>query len=172
MPGESPIVAKQIAMAGEQEIDALVAMSPENTVYTGGFALPSQTLIRSRLVMCVVCQSGYTLEIVADMEESFTRALSVLGEVRAYNEFTTNPADALADALLEQGLAAGTVAIEVDYVPMCFFDRLKRRMPEARFVDAGPIFARLRTVKTPEEIERLTRVGRMAEEAPARDTSP
>ena len=159
------IIKKQVDAGKKEGIDALISMSPENATYTGGFFVPSQTLIRSRLVMCVVCASGYTLQLVADMEESFTKTMSALDNVRAYNEFTTNPADALADALEEQGLAEGTLGLELDYAPDFFMAQLRKRLPKARIVDAGPVLGRLRAVKTPEEIEFLTKIGRIAEHA-------
>jgi Xaa-Pro aminopeptidase len=140
-------------------------MSPENATYTAGFAVPSQALIRSRLVMCVVYADGDSLQIVADMEESFARASSRLREVRAYNEFTDNPADVLADALLERGLKEGVIGLEMDFVPVFFYERLRERLPQARFVDAGPVYGELRAIKTPQEIEYLTRLGQIAERA-------
>ncbi|HHY94393.1 MAG TPA: aminopeptidase P family protein [Firmicutes bacterium] len=159
------IVGKQVAALRERQIDVMVAMSPENATYTAGMAVPSQSLIRSRLVMCVVCASGHSLHLVADMEESFTRSYTGLQEVRAYNEFTEHPADALADALRELGVGDGTVALEMDYVPVDFFERLRFRVPRARFVDAGPLLAELRAIKTPEEIGYLRKLGAMVEKA-------
>lgn len=159
------VVEKQRQALRAEGLDAIVSMSPENTTYTAGFAVPSQTLIRSRLVMCVVPLNGRSVQIVADMEESFARSESGLDEVRGYNEFTEDPADVLADVLFELGLAQGAVGIEMDYIPAATYRRLGERLPRVRWQDAAGLLARLRAVKTPAEIQVLTRLGQLAERA-------
>jgi Xaa-Pro dipeptidase len=148
------------ALAGEG-FGAAVAMSPENTAYLGGFLVPSMRIIRGRLVMCVVTPSD-TCQVVADMEESYTRASTALARVRAYNEFTETPMRALADELRQMGLAGGRVGLEMDFIPAEAFQELVALLPATKFVDAGPFFLKMRAVKTPAEIEILRTLGRAA----------
>ncbi len=157
------IIGRQALAIKEHGLDALVSMSPENATYTAGFVVPSQTLIRTRLVSCVVFADGDSMQIVADMEESFAKVSSSLAEVRAYNEFTENPADLLADALVEK--RAEAIAIEMDYVPAYYLNRLLERIPGLKVVDAGPILARLRAIKTAEEIVLISKAAQLAEAA-------
>src|SRR3954451_5451973 len=92
VPDERDVVARLAALAEDGGFDALVAMSPENAAYAGGFPVPSQALgMRSRPVMALVTAGGRSLHIVVDMEESLARSETVLDQVLAYNEFTDDP---------------------------------------------------------------------------------
>lgn len=143
---------------------AVVAMSPENTAYLGGFLVPSMKIIRGRLVMCVITP-GDSCQVVADMEESYTRASTALAKVRAYNEFTETPMAALADTLRQTGVAGQRVGIELDFIPAAAYHELIGLVPEAQFVDAGAFFLKMRAIKTPSEIEILRTLGRAADGA-------
>ena len=155
-------VAAALAPAG---LDAVVGMSPDNATYLAQVAIPSQTLIRSRLVMSLVAASGASCHVVADMEESFARAETALAAVRAYNEFTETPAGKLAEVLTEMGLADGRIGLEMDFVAPTFLEPLKEKLPRAQFIHCAAFLDEMRTIKTPWEIERLRNVGRIAARA-------
>jgi Xaa-Pro aminopeptidase len=160
------IVAKQKRAMAEEGLHALIAASPDNVTYTAGFEVPSQyALIRERPVFCLITHDGNDVMIVPDMEENFAVSESRLRDVRAYNEFTEDPADLLADAVDECGLSRGRIGIEMDFVPIKYFARLKERLPDVRFVDDQPLYARLREIKTVHEIDLLRRAGKIAERA-------
>jgi hypothetical protein len=55
---ESKIIQKQREEMKKVGFDGLVSISPENTTYTAGVAIPSQSLIRQRHVICLVPESG------------------------------------------------------------------------------------------------------------------
>ncbi|HEY3314925.1 MAG TPA: Xaa-Pro peptidase family protein [Bacillota bacterium] len=149
-------VLKKVAssLAGEG-LAGVVAMSPENAPYVSGFAVPSQKIIRGRLVMCVISANGDSCQVVADMEESYTKAYTSLARVRAYNEFTETPMKALTDVLTQMGLARRKVAIDVDYIPANAWEELRRLMPDTQFVDSAPFFTKMHAIKTPGEIDNL-----------------
>ena len=151
------------AVAGEG-FAAVVAMSMENTAYLGGFLVPSMKIIRGRLVMCVITLAD-SVQVVADMEESYARANTALAKVRAYNEFTETPMTALADTLRQLGAAGKRVAIELDFIPAVAFQELVRLMPKTTFVDAAPFFFKMRAVKTAGEIETLRALGHIVDGA-------
>jgi Xaa-Pro dipeptidase len=148
-----------------EKLDAIVAMSPDNAPYVAAFLVPSQKIIRHRLVMCVVTAGGDSCHIVPDMEESYTRAYTGLARVRPYNEFTETPMTALADTLREMGVVGGKVGIEMDFIPAANHLELTGLLPGTTFVDAVPFFAKVRAIKTPAEQDILRRLGRVVEGA-------
>ena len=53
----------------------------------------------------------------------------------------------------------------MDYLPAGDFDRLRSKLPKARFVQSEAILARLRQIKTQDEIKLLRRLSRIADQA-------
>lgn len=66
-----------------------------------------------------------------------------------------DPAEVVADALIEKGLDKGTIAVEMRYLGVKYFDGLRERLPRATFVDAEDVLWQLRILKSPEEQRRL-----------------
>ena len=67
--------------------------------------------------------------------------------------------------LNEMGLARAKIAIEMDYLPAGDMARLLKALPQARFSPSEAILARLRQIKTREEIELLRRLSRIADQS-------
>jgi Xaa-Pro dipeptidase len=153
---------RALAAAG---LDALIAISPENVVYTTDIAVPSQTLMRWRHAVAVVTADGRNAMLVIDMEETTVRSDPEIGNVRVYREFVEDPIEKLADLLLELGLARGAVGVELDYLPAKDFLTLQRRLPDAKIVAADAIFSKLRQVKGRKEIELLRELSRITDRA-------
>lgn len=66
-----------------------------------------------------------------------------------------DPADCLAQALAERGLAEGRVGLDLWHASAALTERIREAIPKAAVVDAGEAFGALRMVKTAPEIERL-----------------
>src|SRR5215813_8464748 len=64
-----------------------------------------------------------------------------------------------------RSLAQARIGIEMDYLPAGDLAELLKIMPDARFVAAQNLLARLRQVKTPTEINILRRLSRIADKA-------
>ncbi len=160
---ESKIIRKQREEMKKVGFDGLVSISPENTTYTAGVAIPSQSLIRQRHVICLVPESGIAKMIVVNMEESFAKTNAQIEDIRAYNEFTESPMEFLANGIKELGLGRGKIGIELDYLPVRDYLKLEKLLPKATFEDAEEFFGKLRMIKTEEEIDKLRFVGRAAE---------
>jgi Xaa-Pro dipeptidase len=124
--------------------------------------VPSQPLVRSRLVFCVVPPDGTSTQVVVNMEESLAVTESALDRVVVYNEFMQHPVDLLADVLVETVGASANIGIELDHISQASFSRLTSRLPNLKIRDARGFFAEARTVKLAEEIDALRRVGRAA----------
>jgi Xaa-Pro aminopeptidase len=139
--------------------DALVALSLDNVTYTAGFQVPSHALNRFRRTITILAGEAFGAQIVVNVEENLARERSRFADVRAYNQFTQDPADVLADALIEAGAAEGRIAIELDYMPARDYIRLVQRLPKARFEECKDIYFRTRMRKTDEEVALLRKVG-------------
>ena len=101
--------------------DALVAFSQDNVTYTAGFLVPSHASNRFRRTMTVLAGSEFATQIVVNVEENLARQRSRFSDIRAYNQFTEDPADVLADVLLEAGVGAGRIVADR---PLVGADRL------------------------------------------------
>ncbi len=73
-------------------------------------------------------------------------------------------ADVLVDAISERGLQKSTIGIEMNALPAGIIDDLRRRLPDARFVEGRGVLWGMRSVKTTAEIERLSHAYRIAED--------
>ena len=151
------------ARAREAGYDALVAFSQDNVTYTAGFLVPSHASNRFRRTITVIAGDAFACEIVVSVEEKQAIARSRFRDIRAYDQFSENPADVLADALIEAGAAKGRIAIELDYMPAIDFLHLQRRLPDATFVECKELYFRARMIKTDEEVGIIRKVGLLTE---------
>ncbi len=159
------IVTKLTATMQASGLDGLVCLSPENFAYVSGFVVPSQPLMRWRHAAVVVTADGNCAYLAVDMEETTVSSRVDGAEVRVWGEFTEQPMQVLAQLLRDQGLARATVGTELNYLFANDYQALCQALPEARFVAADTDLQRLRQIKTPDEIELLRRLARIADES-------
>lgn len=160
------VIARQVAAMKLAGLDALVAISPENFAYVAGFVSPTQSLMRWRHAMALVTADGRSALVSVDMEASTIRAKAPPGtEIAVWHEFKFEAMKVLADLLRKHGLAAARIGIEMDYLPVGDFAALRDLVPQANFLPAERILTRLREIKTPNEIEILRRLSRIADKA-------
>ena len=160
------VIARQVRAMAEAGLDAIVSISPENFAYVTGFLSPTQPLMRWRHAMALVNADGRSALVSVDMEASTIRAKSPPGtEIAVWHEFKFDAMKVLADLLRKHGLAGARVGIETDYIPAGDFAALRDLLPQANFVPAQHLLARLREIKTPTEIEILRRLSRIADKS-------
>lgn len=159
------IIARQVKAMAEHGLDAIVCCSPENFSYTAGFVVPSQPLIRHRHAMSIVTADGRCALFGVDMEASTIARHEPATPTRIWGEFSDDAMAVLADFLTELGLGKARIGIEMDYLPAGDFARLVTALPQARLEPCERILARLRQIKTGEEIELLRRLSRIADRA-------
>jgi Xaa-Pro aminopeptidase len=159
------IIDRQLKAMAENGLDAMVSCSPENYAYATGFVVPSQPLIRHRHAMAIVKSDGRTELFSVDMEASTVKRRAPDVPTRIWAEFTDDAMLVLADQLKKLGLGQARIGIEMDYLPAGDLARLQKALPEARFERCEHILARLRQIKTPEEIALLRRLSRIADQA-------
>lgn len=157
------IVDRQVAAMRNAGLDAMISCSPENFAYLTGFVVPSQPLIRHRHAMVIVTADGRTALFGVDMEATTIKRREPATPARIWAEFTDRAMDVLAAQLAELGLGAARIGIEMDYLPAADFARLARALPQASFSGDEAILARLRQIKTADEIALLRRLSRIAD---------
>ena len=74
---------------------------------------------------------------------------------RSWRPVSPMPVDAAALAIKDRGLEGATIGVEMPWLGASILAGLQERLPRARFVDATGLFAKLRLIKSPEEIRRL-----------------
>lgn len=149
----------------ESHLDALIAVSPENTFYFSGVFVRTQISIRERLALVIVPRQGEETFIVCNIEESLARSQGWLPDVRAYVEYAQSPLELLADVLRERGLAGGRLGFEERFLSAAYYRELQARLPQATLVVADPFFIRIRNIKTPAQIELFTSAFQRTEQA-------
>jgi Xaa-Pro aminopeptidase len=146
--------------------DALLSISPENFAYVTGFLSPTQPLMRWRHAMALVTADASIALAVVDMEANTIRSKAPVGtEIAVWHEFKFDAMNVLADLLRKHGLAKARIGIEMDYLPAGDLAALCDILPEARFTASQHLLARLRQIKTPEEIDIMRRLSRIADKA-------
>jgi Xaa-Pro dipeptidase len=159
------IVSRLVAAMQPAQLDAVVTSSPENFAYLNGFVVPSQPLIRHRHAMSIVTADGRTALFAVDMEATTVRARAPEMPLQIWAEFTDSAMAKLAQQLTGLGLASATIGIEMDYLPAGDFAALAALLPKAQWKPVEALLARLRQIKTKDEIALLRRLSRIADQA-------
>jgi len=159
------IVDRQVKAMQASGLDAMISCSPENFAYLTGFVVPSQPLIRHRHAMVIVTTDGKTAIFGVDMEATTIGRREPETPSRIWAEFTDSAMAVLADQLKGLGLESARIGIEMDYLPAGDYARLKDALPRASFVPNEAILARMRQIKTKDEIELLRRLSRIADQS-------
>jgi Xaa-Pro aminopeptidase len=159
------IVDRQVKAMQAAGLDAMISCSPENFAYLTGFVVPSQPLIRHRHAMVIVTADGRTALFGVDMEATTIKRREPDTPSRIWAEFTDSAMAVLASQLKELGLDAARIGIEMDYLPAGDLARLIHELPKATFSGDEAILARLRQIKTADEIDLLRRLSRIADQS-------
>jgi Xaa-Pro dipeptidase len=159
------IIERQVAAMKAGGFDALISCSPENFAYVTGFVVPSQPLIRHRHAMAALTADGRCGLLGVDMEATTIRKREPEVPSYIWAEFTDDSMQVLARMLKEMGLARSRIGIEMDYLPAGDMARLRENLPDAAFVPCEMLLARLRQIKTADEVELLRRLSRIADQS-------
>lgn len=149
----------------KEGIDVLVAVSPENVLYSTGAYIMTQKLIRDRLEIAVFPQKQEPIFIVCGIEESGIKEQTWIKDIRPYVEFKESPVQFLVDALIEMGLEKGHIGIEKHYWNAYYYTELINAVPDATLVECQRIFEDVRMIKDPDEVEILTKASKATRKA-------
>lgn len=184
-------VARLKELMKREGLDAVVATCPENVTYLSGFWAMSQWVRRGPQAYvlfpadgepCLIANSGildlvpdqdpwvkdvrrygyFQIDVDASVElDAADRVQKQLFGSRAYD----GSVEALVEAAREKGLTRAKIGIdEMGITPQCM-DQLSASMPHVKFVRSFALFERVRSVKTPGEIEILRQAARITERA-------
>ena len=144
-----------LAIPGDANVDAIVALSPENFAFLSGAHILTVEYIRPRQAFVVVPRDGQPFSVYCSIEGNTMRDESWITDLVEYTEFVDEPVDKLADALTERGLTRGRIGIDLEYLPQKSFARLSARLPDIEFVDTTQTIARVRAIKSADEVAIL-----------------
>jgi len=147
------------------DLDALVAISPENVTYATGAVIWTQRSLRDRLAMVVWPREGEPTFLVAGQEAGYAGEQSWIKDIRSYVAHGDSPIRALASALREKGLEAGRIGIEMGYLSAAYHQELAKSLPELQLTPCESIFQKARLVKTAAEVELLSKAAVATERA-------
>lgn len=141
------------------DLDAVLAVQPENLIYCSGFYNFDLRTLPDRICIALWPREGDPVFIVPDRRAASDAGMSFIRDIRGYTlldgVFNPYPMKMVAEALSEKGLATGRIGIEALYLPGWHERELQRRLPNAELVSADYVFDEMRMVKTPAEIEQL-----------------
>lgn len=177
----------------QEGVDAIVSATIENNFYLSGVYLDSQYLFPHDSEFYVIApveqpEAGLIVSSIGEADLTVTANPTIQGvvtfgtffrdiiegialdadeqRVRAIteaHEVGRPSVDALAEGMDRLGLTAGAIAVDERGPNLGLLDKLAERLPAARFVPASGLFRRIRAVKTPDEIERITAALRATE---------
>ena len=160
---EHEVLGKLRAAMRRAGYDALVAFSQDNVTYTAGFLVPSQVSNRFRRTITILAGDSFAAQIVVNVEENLARQRSRFSDIRAYNQFTQDPADVLADTLARGRRRIGTHRDRTRLHARAGLLRLVERLPNATFVPCRDLYFNSRMIKTAAEIAILKEVGELTD---------
>lgn len=149
----------------QEGMDVLVAISPENVLYSTGAYIITQKSLRDRLEISIIPRDGDAVFVVCGIEESLARDESWIEDIRPYVEFKESPIKFLADVLAEKGLDRKKVGIELHYLSSTFNKELIGYLPNTKFHECRGIFDKVRMIKETQEIELLAQAAKASRKA-------
>ncbi|HZU18148.1 MAG TPA: Xaa-Pro peptidase family protein [Candidatus Dormibacteraeota bacterium] len=152
------------AMAKE-DLDAVVAMSPESFLHLAGVYVASQRMIRERLAIAVYPRGREPFLVVSSVVASTVRRESWVPDQVVWTEHERTPIQALAAELKARGLEGARIGLEMHYLAAAYFEQLKAASTRTEWVDCELLLNRSRMVKTPDEVELMRRNAIAAERA-------
>ena len=144
----------------EAELDVVVVISPENTLYFAETYIMTQSSIRDRLEIAVLPLNQEPVMIGCSIEQATIESETWIADRRFYTEFVQSPVKELAKVLIEKGFANSRIGIELDYLMAHYYKELVALMPGAEFVQCTRLFDKVRMIKEPVEIEMLSRAAK------------
>jgi Xaa-Pro aminopeptidase len=149
----------------KDDLDAVVAMSPENFLHLAGVYVVSQRMIRERLAIAVYPRGKEPFLVISSVVANTVERESWVQDQVVWSEHVKTPIETLAAELRSRGLGESRIGLEMHYLAAAYFEELKSAAPECQWVDCELLLNRSRMLKTPDEIELMRRNAIAAERA-------
>lgn len=173
----------------EAGIDGLIVSSPENFHYITGMGSHQHTVSRMPGFAIAIVSSDENVKscvIGMDFEEqSFKEKIKDM-EIKKYdtwvgvkdwdtvinnraekneNRILLNSFDILVENIKKMGLDNKTIGLELDFLPVNYFNMLKEKLPNIKIENSSPLFLEARSIKTSGEIEKFRELTKVVDEA-------
>ncbi len=172
MPINCKEIPEQYARVQENlkklNLDGMLAISLENFYWLSGALVTTMKSIPDRIGAVLSILDEDPVLLTCSIEESLVVDATWIKDVRTYEEFKQSPIVVLADIMRQKGLGKGRIGVEMDYLVACYYEELKRELPEVELVDVSVLYRKMRMVKTPREIKILSHAAFATEEAMTR----
>ena len=146
--------------------DALILISPESIPYFSGFYNLDIRTLPERFHFVVWPKEGDPALVVIDRRKAaLGPGDTFIEDVRAYEGEGLDSIRVVSDVLRSKRITHGRVGIEARHFPGSHLRELSATFPEIQFEDALPFVESLRAVRTPAEVELLTRFARATTDA-------
>jgi Xaa-Pro aminopeptidase len=149
----SEVIDRLVEVMNAEGWDCVLASSPESVQYLSGALIHTQTLMRRRQCAVLVTRDASSTLIVAEVEKGLAARMSRLPRLETYRELTESACIAAVGLLRQYGRLPRIVGVEKTHLPVIDFDVLAKSLPEATFVGADSQLAKLRMLKSSNEIE-------------------
>lgn len=173
----------------ENEIDGAIVSSPENVHYILGFGGHQHTVSRQAGFTLAVMSSEDNIKthgITMDFEYPtfvkknkddihIIKPYTTWVGVRKWDDLVNNTIsddpkfvnsfEIMVESIKELGLENKVIGLELDYLPINYYNQLKEYLPKAEFVNISELFIYSRSIKTEEEIETFRKICSVADNA-------
>ena len=144
----------------EKGIDCIIATSHENVFYISGSGVGKPL----RLAPVIMPLDSNPVILVHPSgsgagEDIMVRQQTWIKDVRTYQGGEWAPLEIwriISEVLREKNFQESTIGLELLDIPGLSYDYIRKLLPSANFVDCTPIFHKLRSVKSHEELKILS----------------
>jgi Xaa-Pro dipeptidase len=157
----------------EAGVEVLLATNPANMCYLTGY--DGWSFYVHQLVVVPIEDEapiwvGRGMDANAARVTTYLKPENIHGYPDDYVQSTAkHPMDYVADLLKEKGWEARAIGVEMDsyYFTAACYQSLTRNLPNARFTDASTLVNWVRIIKSPQEIDYMSRAARIIEKTMA-----
>ena len=159
-------------------LDGALLSDPESVCYLTGYANPADTSFpfKGCPLLVFVVQGYEPVAMVPCSEEADFRKSSWVRTVFTYSNYDFRRAVDIAQVALESivvlmkrdRFASGRIGYEALHLPACLYEGLREQFGRIYWIDVGHRLARLRAVKTPDELESICRAAHLCDVGQAR----
>lgn len=166
MAGRNPNArSNALSLIQQLGLDAVVASSPENFGYVTGAHVPTARLLPTRHGFAVTTRHGREFLVVINLEKNLLTAETDITDIRTYVEFADEPAERFAEELDKEGMGAGRIGLDLQYLPAAAVDLLRKALPGATLVDTTAALGAFRAMKSDDEIALLEKAAKSTHRA-------
>jgi Xaa-Pro dipeptidase len=142
----------------EMRLDCAVATSHDNIYYSTGSKIMTISMLKRLAAAFLPLEGEPTFGVHAN-EEVTARQSTWIKDLRVYEGGEWEPLKPIgfvAEILREKRLEKARIGLELLDIPGLCLDHLRKLLSEAEIVDCQPIFDKLRSVKSQEELKLLS----------------